>query len=44
MKMTFMVMELIIGLIKGFIQEIGRKIKCMEKVQLHGRMEGNIQG
>ena len=44
MKMIFMVMEHIIGPIKEFIQEIGKKIKCMEKDQLLGRMEENIQG
>lgn len=32
------------GQIKEFIKVSGKKIKCMEKVKLFGKMAENIQG
>ena len=43
MKMIYMVSEHIIGLTKEFIQEIGKRIKCMAKALLLGKMGENIQ-
>jgi hypothetical protein len=40
--MISMVMVLMSGQIKGFIKDNGKKIKCMEKVKLYGKMVENI--
>jgi len=42
--MIFMDLVFIFGMTKEFTLDNGRKIKCMEKDRLYGRIKENIQG